>query len=219
MSKKYNAALGAYQIIKNFEGKLVIGIGTGSTTDYFTKEFLPKLKDKITSIYSSSHRTSQLLVELGFHVTKYQKNAYIDVYIDGADEVDLNLNLIKGGGGAHTNEKRLAKQAKTFICIVDEEKLVETLGNFPLPIEIEPKYYNDCLTSLQRFSQNIKKREQLSDNKNYLCDLYEFSISAPLKTEEEILSIDGIIDVGIFAFDKPTSVVVGLESGYRLIDS
>ena len=122
MSKKYNAALGAYEIIKQKEGPLVLGIGTGSTTDYFTKDFLLILKDKVTTLYSSSVRTTKLLLKLGFQVSEYDPNNSIDIYIDGADEVDKDLNLIKGGGGAHTNEKKLAKQANEFICIIDDQK-------------------------------------------------------------------------------------------------
>ena len=108
MSEKYNAALGAYELIAKEESPLVLGIGTGSTTDYFTKNFLPNLSNKLKCIYSSSYRTTSLLNDLGFMVKDYDQNAVIDIYVDGADEVDENLNLIKGGGGAHTNEKRLA---------------------------------------------------------------------------------------------------------------
>ena len=137
MSQKYNAALGAFEVILRNNGPLVLGVGTGSTTDFFTKEFLPKLRGRLNGIYSSSNRTTNLLKNLGFQVHHYSPEADIDVYVDGADEVDKNFNLIKGGGGAHTNEKRLAKIADHFICIVDESKIVQTLGNFPLPVEID----------------------------------------------------------------------------------
>ena len=103
MSEKYNAALGAYELIEKKESPLVLGIGTGSTTDYFTKNFLPNLSNKLKCVYSSSDRTTSLLNDLGFMVKDYDQNAVIDIYVDGADEVDKNLNLIKGGGGAHTN--------------------------------------------------------------------------------------------------------------------
>ena len=125
MSEKYNAALGAYELITKEEGPLVLGIGTGSTTDYFTKNFLPNLSNKLKCVYSSSNRTTSLLNDLGFMVKDYDQNAVIDIYVDGADEVDKNLNLRKGGGGAHTNEKRLAKIANQFICIVDDSKIVD----------------------------------------------------------------------------------------------
>ena len=143
----------------------------------------------------------------------------LDVYIDGADEVDDNLNLIKGGGGAHTNEKKLAKQAQRFICIVDDEKLVNTLGKFPLPVEIESDESEEAISSLAQYSNKIIKRDGLSDNGNHLYDIHNFMIEDPLKIEHEVLSINGVVDVGIFSVDSPTTVVVGSDSGYRLIDS
>ena len=143
----------------------------------------------------------------------------IDIYIDGADEVDSNLNLIKGGGGAHTNEKKLAKQSKEFICIVDDKKLVNCLGNFPLPVEISIKNSDAASLSLYNFSKNVTKRRELSDNGNYLYDIHDFKIKDPDKIEKQILSIDGVVDVGIFSINKPSVVVVGLELGYRLIES
>lgn len=219
MSKKYNAALGAYEIIKQKEGPLVLGIGTGSTTDYFTKDFLLILKDKVTTLYSSSVRTTKLLLKLGFQVSEYDPNNSIDIYIDGADEVDKDLNLIKGGGGAHTNEKKLAKQANEFICIIDDQKLVNCLGDFPLPVEVKIAEANKVIPVLKQFSNNISKRESLSDSGNYLYDIHNFKIENPNKIEEQILSINGIVDVGIFSINKPSTVVVGLESTYKLIES
>ena len=219
MSKKYNAALGAYEIIKQKEGPLVLGIGTGSTTDYFTKDFLLILKDKVTTLYSSSVRTTKLLLKLGFQVSEYDPNNSIDIYIDGADEVDKDLNLIKGGGGAHTNEKKLAKQANEFICIIDDQKLVNCLGDFPLPLEVIIAEANKVIPVLKQFSNNVTKRENLSDSGNYLYDIHNFKIQNPNKIEEQILSINGIVDVGIFSINKPSTVVVGLESTYKLIES
>ena len=219
MSEKYNAALGAYELIAKEEGPLILGIGTGSTTDYFTKNFLPNLNNKLKCVYSSSDRTTSLLNDLGFMVKDYDQNAVIDIYVDGADEVDKNLNLIKGGGGAHTNEKRLAKISKQFICIVDESKFVETLGNFPLPIEIDTLKKEEALMGLKNYSENITLRESLSDNKNYIFDIHNFEITDPQKTEKNMLAIDGVIDVGIFSENKPQVVIVGDDSSYRLIES
>tara|TARA_Y200000002_G_C22631655_1_gene642797 strand:+ start:497 stop:1156 length:660 start_codon:yes stop_codon:yes gene_type:complete len=219
MSEKYNAALGAYELISKNDGPLVLGIGTGSTTDFFTKEFLPILNKQLKCIYSSSDRTTNLLNRLGFKVKPYEPNIIIDIYVDGADEVDRNLNLIKGGGGAHTNEKRLAKVSNNFICIVDELKIVETLGNFPLPIEIDINQKEEALSELKKYSKTITLRDTLSENQNYLFDIHNFKISDPYMLENDILSIKGVIDVGIFSVDKPQIVVVGKESSYRLIES
>ena len=219
MSQKYNAALGAYELISRNNGPLVLGVGTGSTTDFFTEKFLPKLGEKLKGIYSSSYRTTNLLENLGFHVHDYSPEAAIDIYVDGADEVDKNFNLIKGGGGAHTNEKRLAKIADHFICIVDESKIVQTLGNFPLPIEIDLHQSEQALSELKRYSKNITQRESLSDNKNFLYDLHGLKILEPLKIENQILMINGVVDVGIFAIDRPQTVIIGKDSSYKLIES
>ena len=219
MSQKYNAALGAYELISRINGPLVLGVGTGSTTDYFTKKFLPKLREKLKGIYSSSDRTTNLLKNLGFHVQDYSPEASIDIYVDGADEVDKNFNLIKGGGGAHTNEKRLAKIADHFICIVDESKIVQTLGNFPLPIEIDLHQSDQALSELRKYSKNISQRESLSDNRNFLYDLHDLKILEPLKIENQILMINGVVDVGIFAIDRPQTVIIGKDSSYKLMES
>tara|TARA_Y100000813_G_scaffold195698_1_gene177912 strand:- start:138 stop:797 length:660 start_codon:yes stop_codon:yes gene_type:complete len=219
MSQKYNAALGAYELISKNNGPIVLGIGTGSTTDFFTKEFLPKLREKLNGIYSSSDKTTNLLKNLGFRVHDYSPEAVIDIYVDGADEVDKNFNLIKGGGGAHTNEKRLAKIADHFICIVDESKIVQTLGNFPLPIEIDVHQSGQALSELKKYAKNITKRESLSDNKNFLYDLHKLKILEPLKIENQILMINGVVDVGIFAIDKPQTVIIGGDSSYKLMES
>ena len=218
MSQKYNAALGAYELISRNNGPLVLGIGTGSTTDFFSKEFLPKLREKLNGIYSSSDKTTKLLKNLGFHVNDYSPEAAIDVYVDGADEVDKNFNLIKGGGGAHTREKRLAKIADHFVCIVDESKIVQTLGNFPLPIEIDVYQSEQALSELKRYSKNITQRESLSDNRNFLFDLHDLKILEPLKIENQILMINGVVDVGIFAVDKPQTVIIGRDSSYKLME-
>ena len=219
MSEKYNAALGAFEKIKNIDGLLNIGIGTGSTTDIFTENFLPKLRKNIGSVYSSSIRTTNLLKALDFTVEKGKPNKMLDLYIDGADEVDKNLNLIKGGGGAHTNEKMIAASSNQFICIVDTSKLVEILGKFPLPVEALLKNKESVIQACKKYSQQITSREGLSDNGNILLDLHGIEILEPLKIEKEINNIPGVIEVGIFAINKPELVIVGKEDGYNLIES
>ncbi len=219
MSEKYNAALGAFEKIKNIDGPLNIGIGTGSTTDIFTENFLPKLRENISSVYSSSIRTTNLLKALDFTVEKGKPNKMLDLYIDGADEVDKNLNLIKGGGGAHTNEKMIAASSNQFICIVDTSKLVEILGKFPLPVEALSENKESVIQACKKYSQQITSREGLSDNGNILLDLHGIEILEPLKIEKEINNIPGVIEVGIFAINKPELVIVGKEDGYNLIES
>ena len=143
----------------------------------------------------------------------------LDLYIDGADEVDKNLNLIKGGGGAHTNEKMIAASSNQFICIVDTSKLVEILGKFPLPVEALSENKESVIQACKKYSQQITSREGLSDNGNILLDLHGIEILEPLKIEKEINNIPGVIEVGIFATNKPELVIVGKEDGYNLIES
>ena len=219
MSEKYNAALGAFNKIKDITGTLNIGIGTGSTTDIFTEHFLPKLREKIKSLYSSSIRTTKLLNKLNFNTKDGKPEKILDIYIDGADEVDNDLNLIKGGGGAHTNEKIIAAAANYFICIVDSSKLVDTLGTFPLPVEVSLKHKDEIIHQLQKYTSQITIRNQLSDNGNVLIDLHGMQIFKPLEMENKLNSIKGIIEVGIFAKNKPQLVIVGNNDSYKLIES
>ena len=219
MSEKYNAALGAFNKIKGISGALNIGIGTGSTTDIFTEHFLPKLRERIKSLYSSSIRTTKLLNKLNFNINEGEPEKILDIYIDGADEVDKGLNLIKGGGGAHTNEKIIAAKANYFICIIDSSKLVDTLGTFPLPVEVLLKHKDEIIHQLQKYTSQVTIRDQLSDNGNVLLDLHGMQISKPLEMENELNSINGIVEVGIFAKNKPQLVIVGNKDNYRLIES
>ncbi len=219
MSEKYNAALGAFNKIKDITGTLNIGIGTGSTTDIFTEHFLPKLRERIKSLYSSSIRTTKLLNKLNFNISDGKPEKILDIYIDGADEVDKGLNLIKGGGGAHTNEKIIAAKANYFICIIDSSKLVDTLGTFPLPVEVLLKHKDEIIHQLHKYTSQITIRDQLSDNGNVLLDLHGIQIFKPLEMENELNSMKGIVEVGIFAKNKPQLVIVGNNDNYRLIES
>ena len=219
MSSKYNAALGAFEKIKNINELLNIGIGTGSTTDIFTEFFLPKLKEKINLIYSTSVRTTNLLNSLGFKVEIGKPDKILQLYVDGADEVDKDLNLIKGGGGAHTNEKIIASSSSKFICIVDKSKLVNTLGTFPLPLELITESKEQVIEHCKKYTQSITVRKDLSDNGNTLIDLHGMKITDPLKIENEINKINGVIEVGIFAKNKPRIVIVGNDEGYESIES
>tara|TARA_A100001388_G_scaffold277544_1_gene269388 strand:- start:667 stop:1326 length:660 start_codon:yes stop_codon:yes gene_type:complete len=219
MSSKYNAALGAFEKIKNINELLNIGIGTGTTTDIFTEFFLPKLKEKINLIYSTSVRTTNLLNSLGFKVEIGKPDKILQLYVDGADEVDKDHNLIKGGGGAHTNEKIIASSSSKFICIVDKSKLVNTLGAFPLPLELITESKEQVIEHCKKYTQSITVRKDLSDNGNTLIDLHGMKITDPLKIENEINKIDGVIEVGIFAKNKPRIVIVGKDEGYESIES
>lgn len=221
MNKKFNAAEGAYNKILNLcSGDIVMGIGTGSTTDIFTQTFLPKLKDRITKVYSSSHRTTKLLHSLGFAVVESMPTTQcIDIYVDGADEIDTNLNLIKGGGGAHYREKMLTKASSYFLCIADDSKKVNAIGRFGIPVEINAKRLDHVKHELLKYFPEFSQRDTLSDNGNVLADLRGKILEEPIKFEKIVNGIEGVVEVGIFAVDRPNIAVIGIENGYELIES
>ena len=221
MNKKFNAAEGAYSKILNLcSDDIVMGIGTGSTTDIFTQTFLPKLKDRITKVYSSSHRTTKLLHSLGFAVVESMPTTQcIDVYVDGADEIDTNMNLIKGGGGAHYREKMLTKASSYFLCIADDSKKVNALGRFGIPVEINVNRLDHVKHELLKYFPEFSQRDTLSDNGNVLADLRGKILEEPINFEKIVNSIEGVVEVGIFAVDRPNIAVIGIENGYELIES
>lgn len=221
MNNKYNSALGAYEkILKMDFHNASIGIGTGSTTDIFTKNFLNRLSGSFNKIYSTSKTTSALIEEIGLTVSnEIPDSRNIDVYVDGADEVDGVLNLIKGGGGAHAREKMVADASKYFICIVDSSKSVKTLGAFGVPVEIMSFGYKNTINKLSKFSDKISIRDAKSQNGNIIADLKNMVIENPLSVETAIKSITGVIEVGIFAKNKPDLLIIGDEKSYESIDA
>ena len=208
----------ALEAIKYIEDGMVLGIGTGSTVNFLI-DALPSLNKNIKQIVSSSESSSTRLKNLGFEISELNNLDGVDIYIDGADETNPHLQLIKGGGGAHTNEKMIAASSNQFICIVDTSKLVEILGKFPLPVEALSENKESVIQACKKYSQQITSREGLSDNGNILLDLHGIEILEPLKIEKEINNIPGVIEVGIFATNKPELVIVGKEDGYNLIES
>lgn len=221
MDKKLNAAEGAYKkILKICSADIVIGIGTGSTTDIFTQTFLPKLRNRITKVYSSSHRSTKLLHSLGFAVVESLPTTQcIDIYVDGADEIDIDLNLIKGGGGAHFREKMLTKASSYFLCIADDSKKVKALGRFGIPVEIDTGRLDHVKKELLKHFPEFSQRDTISDNGNVLADLGGKILDEPIKFEKMVNGIEGVVEVGIFALDKPNLAIIGLKDGYELMES
>lgn len=210
--KKRNVAKAALDFI---ESGTVLGVGTGSTVNFLI-EMLPSIRDRIHGIASSSKATTALLEEQGFTVSTLNELGGIDLYIDGADESNKRLQLIKGGGGALTREKVLAGAARRFVCIVDETKLVGVLGDFPLPIEVLPmaqEYVSHRL--LQMRGHPIWREGFITDNGNHILDIHDLQISIPLDMETRINGIPGVVTVGIFA-DRPADILlIGDVSGVR----
>lgn len=184
-----------------------LGVGTGSTVNFLIKA-LPELSTNIEVAVASSIATERRLRAAGFEVTDPSEVSEVDLYIDGADEVNKQFHLIKGGGGALTREKVLAGAARRFVCIVDESKRVGVLGAFPLPVEIIPMaeaYVSRQFVRLR--GQPIVRKDYVTDNGNAIIDVHGLSISNPLEMEQRLNQVPGIVTVGIFAH-RPADVLL-----------
>jgi ribose 5-phosphate isomerase A len=197
-SKKRKVAESVLDLIENGE---ILGIGSGSTVNILI-EYLPKVKNKIQDIVSSSVKSTELLKANGFDVNELRAVGKLSKYIDGADEVNKYLHMIKGGGGALTREKILAHNSEKFICIVDESKKVDVLGKFPLPVEVIPLAQSAIALELIKIGGRPVLREGFTtDNGNIILDVHNLEISQPLALEAKINNIPGVITNGIFAMD------------------
>lgn len=211
MSKsKLNAAMQAIDWIKpKIDSDSIVGVGTGSTVNYFIDE-LGKIKNLFKGAVSSSEASTILLKENGIEVFELNDVNEILVYVDGADEVDALNNLIKGGGGAHTREKIVASAAREFVCIVDRSKLVKTLGNFPLPVEAIIKSRSYVARELVKLGgRPILREDFLTDQGNQILDVHDLDINDPIFIEQRINLIPGVLDNGVFANCRPGKVIIG----------
>ena len=196
------------QIEKKFTRDMVLGIGTGSTVNFFIEE-LSKYKNHFYGAVSSSEASTKLLKEIGIDVFSLNDVNEVSFYIDGADEVNPNNHLIKGGGGAHTREKIVAASSKEFICIVDKSKLVKQLGNFPLPIEVIPESRSMVARKIVALGGTPEYRNGfVTDQGNEIIDVKDLEIPDPEALEIYLNNIPGVVDNGIFAFNKPSTVLV-----------
>tara|TARA_Y100000768_G_scaffold183526_1_gene137473 strand:- start:2983 stop:3621 length:639 start_codon:yes stop_codon:yes gene_type:complete len=195
-------------IEKNLSKNTILGIGTGSTVNFFIEE-LANYKNLFLGAVSSSEASSNLLKDKGIEVFSLNDVNGLEFYIDGADEVSPENFLIKGGGGAHTREKIVASASKEFICIVDQSKLVQKLGAFPLPIEVIPESRSLVARKIVTMGGNpIYRNGFITDQGNQILDVEGIDISEPEKLEAAINNIPGVVDNGIFAFNKPEIVLV-----------
>ena len=202
----------AKKAIKYIESKIsketVLGIGTGSTVNFFIEE-LGNLKHHFKGAVSSSNASSELLNNKGIEVFSLNDVNEVKFYIDGADEVTPENFLIKGGGGAHTREKIVAAASNEFICIVDKTKLVNKLGAFPLPLEVIPESRSMVARKVITMGgRPVYRNNFLTDQKNHILDIHEIDISDPVKLEEILNNIPGVVDNGIFANNKPEIVLI-----------
>jgi len=211
-NSKLNASIEAIEYIKpKIHMDSIIGVGTGSTVNYFIEE-LAKIKHIFKGAVSSSEASTQLLKKFGIEVFELNDVNEILVYVDGADEVDTDHHLIKGGGGAHTREKIVASASNEFVCIVDKSKLVKTLGNFPLPVEVMIKSRSYVAREIVKIGGLPELRKDfLTDQGNQILDIKDLKIDNPSQLEQKINLIPGVLDNGIFANCKPQKVIVGSD--------
>ena len=211
-NSKLNASIEAIEYIKSkIDINSIIGVGTGSTVNYFIQE-LAKIKHMFKGAVSSSDASTQLLEQFDIEVFELNDVNEILVYVDGADEVDVDHHLIKGGGGAHTREKIVASASNEFVCIVDKSKLVNVLGNFPLPVEVLIKSRSYVAREIVKIGGAPELRKDfLTDQGNQILDIKGLKIENPSKLEQKINLIPGVLDNGIFANCKPQKVIVGKD--------
>ncbi len=193
---KIKAAKAALNYI---EDDMIVGVGSGSTVNYFIQE-LASIKHKIDACVASSKATEQLLRAQHIPVIDLNSVSELPIYVDGADELTLRGDMIKGGGGAHTREKIIANVAKRFICIVDESKLVNHLGEFPIAVEVLPIARSFVARQLVQLGGDPQYREGfVSDNGNIILDVFHFTINTPIALENSINQIPGVVENGLFA--------------------
>lgn len=196
----------------------VIGVGTGSTANYFV-DALAQIKNKIEGTVASSNATAERLKSHGIPVFELNSVDEISVYIDGADESNRYLHLIKGGGGALTREKIVAAVSTRFVCIADDSKLVDVLGKFPLPVEVIPMARSYVARQLVKLGgQPVWREGVITDNGNVILDVHHLEIAEPVKLESEINQIVGVVTNGLFAKRPADILLLGSDTGVKVLD-
>ena len=193
----------------------IVGVGTGSTVNHFI-DALATIKDQIKGAVSSSEASSARLKELGIPLFDLNEIEDFAVYVDGADEIDPSMAMIKGGGAALTREKIVAAVAQRFVCIVDGTKTVEVMGQFPLPVEVIPMAREYVARELTKLGGKPVYREGVvTDNGNHILDVHELSIIAPKKLETQINAIVGVVTNGLFAERGADVLLIGTPDGVK----
>ena len=199
------------------EAGAIVGVGTGSTANYFI-DALAGIKGKIEGTVASSVASADRLRGHGIPVMDLNAAGELAIYVDGADESTKHLHLIKGGGGALTREKIVAGAARKFICIADESKLVDVLGAFPLPIEVIPMARSYVARELTKRGGTPVLRENFTtDNGNLILDVHNLKIMDPVTLEHELNDIPGIVTVGIFAIRPADVLLLGTKDGVKTL--
>ncbi len=195
----------------------IIGIGTGSTVNHFI-DLLANVKGRFEGAVSSSEASSERLKGIGMQVLDLNSAGELEIYVDGADESNHSLHLIKGGGGALTREKIIAAASKKFVCIADESKLVSVMGKFPLPVEVIPMARSYVARELVKLGGTPVWRDGfVTDNGNIILDVENMEIMEPVKLENQINQITGVVTVGIFGNRPADVLILGSESGPKTV--
>ena len=215
LEMKKIAAQAALQFVKP---DMIVGVGSGSTVNCFI-EALGTLKDQIKGAVAASKNSEELLRQQGIEVFSTNDVSSLDIYVDGADEINPQKMMIKGGGAALTREKIVAALAKNFICIVDSSKQVDVLGStFPLPIEVIPMARSQVACKLVALGGAPEYREGVvTDNGNIILDVHNFEILNPVEMEKELNNIAGVVTNGVFALRPADTVIVGTPDGAKII--
>ena len=215
LEMKKIAAQAALQFVKP---EMIVGVGSGSTVNCFI-EALGSMKDEIKGAVAASKNSEELLKKQGIEVFSANDVASLDIYVDGADEINPQKMMIKGGGAALTREKIVAALAKNFICIVDSSKQVDVLGStFPLPIEVIPMARSQVARKLVALGGAPEYREGVvTDNGNVILDVHNFEILNPVEMEKELNNIAGVVTNGVFALRPADTVIVGTPDGAKII--
>ena len=195
----------------------IIGVGTGSTANYFIDE-LGKIKHRFDGAVASSEATAQRLAALGIQVVDLNSVRELEVYVDGADEVNRSLAMIKGGGGALTREKIVAAVSRSFVCIADGSKLVDVLGRFPLPVEVIPMARSHVARELVSLGGQPEWRQGVTtDNGNWILDVWNLEILDPVALETAINQITGVVTNGLFARRGADILLLGTPDGVQTL--
>ena len=213
--KKRAAAEAAVEYVKP---DTIIGVGTGSTVNHFIDLLAAKMGNRITAAVSSSEASSARLLTLGIPVIDLNEAGQLDLYVDGADESNDRLQLIKGGGGALTREKIVAAASREFICIADDSKLVATLGEFPLPVEVIPMARELVANELRAIGGDPRLRTDfITDNGNQILDVHGLKIHDALDFETRINQLAGVVCVGLFAHRPADLLILSGDEGINTL--
>jgi ribose 5-phosphate isomerase A len=215
--KKAVAQAAANYVRDRLDERFVIGVGTGSTANYFI-ECLAEFKYDISATVASSEESARRLRALQIPVIDLNSAPEVSIYVDGADEANTYLHLVKGGGGALTREKIIAAVAKEFVCIADGSKLVDVLGHFPLPLEVIPMARSHVARQVVKLGGDPVYRERfITDNGNIILDVHNMSIVDPRELETQLNQITGVVTNGLFALRPADKLILGTKDGLKTL--